>query len=83
LDRNEIRAHIWKVAETGGLLTACSWCGCVLVRGMWVVAPPGVLLTIDEPMTLSHSICPRCAAGVGHAVPRAEQSARDTERRPA
>ena len=77
LDRNEFREHIWEVAEAGGLLTACSWCGCVRVHDEWVVPPVGALSTIDERSTLSHSICPRCAAGAQPALPRAERPAPD------
>jgi len=43
----------------------------------------GALSTIDAPMTMSHSICPRCAGAQpapkshGEPVQRAEQPVRD------
>ncbi len=61
MDRNEFLTNIWEIAEAGGLLTSCSWCGRVRIKGVWVAPPPGALSTIDEPMTLSHSICPKCS----------------------
>lgn len=61
MDRNEFLTNIWQVAEAGGLITSCSWCGRVRLEGAWVKPPRGALSTIDEPLTLSHSICPNCA----------------------
>ena len=61
LDRNEVMAHIWEVAETGGLVPSCAWCGSVRIQGQWVAPPVGALSTIDARMALSHSICPVCA----------------------
>jgi hypothetical protein len=61
LDRNDFLAHIWAASESGKLIPACAWCGRLSIEGQWVAAPAGALLTIDERMTLSHSICPSCA----------------------
>lgn len=61
-DRDNFLAHIWKTYESGDLLRACAWCGRIEIDGQWVAPPPGALSTIDEPVTLSHSICPDCAA---------------------
>ena len=62
VDRNEFFANIWEAYEAGGPLTACGWCGSVLIQGEWIEPPPGVLSTIEAPMIISHSICPRCLA---------------------
>jgi hypothetical protein len=60
MDRNEILTKIWAVYEAGGLLTACAWCARLEIGGQWTEAEPRLLSTIDQPMTVSHSICPRC-----------------------
>lgn len=81
MDRNEVLAKIWEAYEAGALIPACAWCGCVFIHGQWVAPPYGALSTIDEPMTMSHSICPRCGeaqpAPNSHEEPmrRAERSA--------
>jgi hypothetical protein len=61
-DRNDVLAHIWEVADRGALIAACAWCKRLNVAGTWVSAPGGALGTIDASMSLSHSICPECAA---------------------
>jgi hypothetical protein len=60
LDRNEFLANIWEAYESGALLSACAWCGCVCIDGEWIEPPPGALETLDKPVTLSHSVCPKC-----------------------
>ena len=61
LDPNEFLAHIWNAYETGALVALCAWCGRVRIQeGLWVAPPQGALSTIDEQMTMSHSICPTC-----------------------
>jgi hypothetical protein len=60
MDPNEFLAHIWEAYETGSLLTSCAWCGVVRIEGEWIPPPGGALSTIDETVTLSHSICPAC-----------------------
>ena len=62
MERSEFLSLIWEAYESGDLLPICAWCQQVRVQDEWVVAPPGTLETIDRPMTLSHSICPTCAA---------------------
>ena len=62
MDRNQVLAKIWEAYEAGELIPACAWCGRVRIEGEWLDPPHGALTTIDEAMTISHSICPRCAA---------------------
>ena len=49
--------------EAGDLIVACAWCKRVELDGAWVLAPRAALSAIDSRLTLSHSICPQCAAG--------------------
>ncbi len=83
MDRNEALAKMWEAYETGELIPACAWCGRLRIEGEWLDPPHGALSTIDEPMTLSHTICPRCAesqrAPRGREAPtrRAEQPGTD------
>jgi hypothetical protein len=60
MDRNEVLARIWGAYQAGDLIPACSWCGRVRLEEEWLDPPHGALSTIDEPLTLSHSICPSC-----------------------
>jgi len=62
LERNEFLTNIWEAYEAGQLIPVCAWCGRVWIQEQWFAPPGGMLSTIDEPMTLSHSICPTCAA---------------------
>lgn len=61
MDRNLILDKIWEASESGALIPSCAWCGRVCVDGEWVEPTHGSLDTIDQPMTLSHSICADCA----------------------
>lgn len=55
-------AHkVWEAAESGDLIAICAWCGSARIDGVWEELPRGILETIDQPMILSHSICPACA----------------------
>ena len=40
----------------------CAWCRRVEIDGQWVLAPQAALTAIEAQYTLSHSICPECAA---------------------
>lgn len=55
--------------EAGELISMCAWCRQVEIDGEWLLAPRAALSAIDARYTLSHSICPRCAAGGGRALP--------------
>jgi hypothetical protein len=54
----------WMIAtyEAGDLITICAWCGRVEFDGEWLLAPRAGFDAIDALNTLSHSICPGCAA---------------------
>ena len=62
MDRAEVFDKIWEAYETGSVLLACAWCNRVRIGEEWLEPEKGVLSTIDERMTISHSICPPCAA---------------------
>jgi hypothetical protein len=40
----------------------CAWCERVEIDGEWLLAPRAAITAIDAQFTLSHSICPACAA---------------------
>jgi hypothetical protein len=48
--------------EAGDLITICAWCGRVEFDGEWLLASQAGFDAIDALNTLSHSICPKCAA---------------------
>ena len=58
----EVQAKIAEAYDAGELIPACAWCGRLSIEEEWIVPPTGVLATIDEPLTLSHTICPSCLA---------------------
>jgi hypothetical protein len=59
---NEATRRILTAYEIGDLITMCGWCRRVQLDGEWVMAPHAALSAIDARCTLSHSICPVCAA---------------------
>ncbi|HLY95269.1 MAG TPA: hypothetical protein VKP14_10520 [Gaiellaceae bacterium] len=61
MERNEVFDKIWEAYEAGQLIPACAWCNRVRIGEEWLKPENGTLSTIDERMTLSHSICPGCA----------------------
>jgi hypothetical protein len=61
MDRSAVLAHIWSAYDAGELIPICAWCGSVRIEAEWIAPPVGALSMIDERMTLSHSICPKCA----------------------
>jgi hypothetical protein len=60
MDRDEVLAKIWEAYEAGHLIPVCAWCGCVRIEGEWFDLIHGDTAPVDDPMTLSHTICPRC-----------------------
>ena len=65
----EVTKRILADYEAGDLITICAWCWRVEVDGEWVLAPREALTAIDSRYTLSHSICPECAAHPPAAQP--------------
>jgi hypothetical protein len=58
----EVTRRILAAYDAGGLVTMCAWCRRVEIDGEWLLAPRAALTAIDASYTLSHSICPDCAA---------------------
>ena len=65
----ETTRRILAAYEAGDLISMCAWCRRVEIDGEWLLAPRAALTAIDALYTLSHSICPQCAAGAGRPVP--------------
>ncbi len=59
---NEAMRRIFTAYELGDLITTCGWCDRVELAGEWVPPPRAALTAIDASLSLSHSICPHCAA---------------------
>lgn len=60
---DDVTRRILAAYEAGDLVTVCAWCQRVEIDGEWVLAPRAAITAIDAQFTLSHSICPECAAG--------------------
>ena len=58
----EMMRRILARYEAGEMITMCAWCRRLEIDGEWRLAPRAALTAIDAVYTLSHSICPRCAA---------------------
>lgn len=65
----EVTRRILSAYEAGDLVTMCAWCRRVEIDGQWVKAPRAALTAIDAAYTLSHSICPDCAAAASRKPP--------------
>jgi hypothetical protein len=59
---NEVTAHILAIADAGALIPMCAWCKRIKVDDEWVLPPRVALNAIDVRNTVSHTICPSCAA---------------------
>jgi len=73
---NEAMRRILTAYEFGELITMCGWCRRVHLDEEWVMAPHAALSAIDARCTLSHSICPSCAAGLTPELHDAAATAR-------
>jgi hypothetical protein len=60
MDRNDLLAKIWEANEAGDLIPVCAWCSRVRIEAEWFDLMYGDIAAIDEPMTLTRTICPRC-----------------------
>lgn len=58
----EVTRQVLAAYDAGDLITMCAWCRRVEIDGEWVLAPRAALTAIDALYTMSHSICPECAA---------------------
>jgi hypothetical protein len=59
---SDVTAHILAMSEAGALIPMCAWCGRIRVDEQWVEPPRVALVAIDVANTVSHTICPSCAA---------------------
>jgi hypothetical protein len=59
---NDVTAHLLAIADAGSLIPMCAWCERIQFDGEWVQPPRAALSQIDVANTVSHTICPRCAA---------------------
>ena len=59
---DEVTRRILARYEAAELITSCAWCLRVTVDGEWPLLPRAALVAIDTQNTLTHSICPSCAA---------------------
>jgi hypothetical protein len=69
LDRNEFLATVWKTYGSGALIPVLGATG-YESEELGLDPSRGTLSTIDELMTLSQSICPRCARAGSVPKPR-------------
>lgn len=58
----EVTAHILAISDAGALVPMCAWCGRVRIDDNWVEPPQAALDAIDVRTSVSHTICPDCAA---------------------
>jgi hypothetical protein len=63
MDADDVSRRILAIYENGEMVTLCAWCRRVEIDGEWFLTPRAALTAIDARFTLSHSICPACAAG--------------------
>ena len=70
----EVTRRIIASYEAGDLITVCAWCERVELDGEWVLAPKEAISAIDSKYTLSHSICPDCAANGQPSSPQPARS---------
>jgi hypothetical protein len=66
---SEVTKRILATYDAGELITMCAWCRRIEIDGEWLLAPKAALTAIDSLYTLSHSICPECAAVRDPSVP--------------
>jgi len=59
---DEVTRRVLARYEAGDLVTVCAWCRKVGLDGEWLLVPRAALEAIDHPNTLTHSVCPSCAA---------------------
>ncbi len=65
---SEVTKRVFATYDAGNLITMCAWCRRVEIDDEWVLVPRAALTAIDAVYTISHSICPECAAASSDAV---------------
>ena len=64
MNPSQVFARLWAAFDDGEIVTACAWCGRVRLDSDWFPPPPAALAAIDAQLTVSHSICNRCAGAL-------------------
>jgi len=59
---DEVTRRVLARYEAGDLVSVCAWCQRVNFDAEWLLVPRAALIAIDERYSLTHSICPSCAA---------------------
>lgn len=59
---DEVTRRVLAHYEAAELITSCAWCRRVAFDGDWPLMPRAALAAIDQQNSLTHSICPSCAA---------------------
>lgn len=59
---SEVVERVLAMSDAGVLIPMCAWCERIAVDGEWLRPPRGALAVIDVRNSLSHTICPSCAA---------------------
>jgi hypothetical protein len=75
---DEVTRRVLARYEAAELITSCAWCLRVTFDEEWPLVPRAALAAIDEQNSLTHSICPSCAARL---APRAPSFSRATQAR--
>jgi hypothetical protein len=75
MNRSEVVARIWAAYEAGEVIPACACCGRLSIDGEWLALAKEALGSVDESVSLSHSICPEClqAKEAPAPTPRVEE----------
>jgi hypothetical protein len=60
---DEVTRRVLARYEAAELITACAWCLRVdFDEAGWTLVPRAALAAIDQQHTVTHTICPACAA---------------------
>ena len=59
---DEVTRRVLARYEAAEMITACAWCRRIDVDGEWPLVPRAALSAIDQQNSLTHTICPSCAA---------------------
>ena len=69
MSESEVTAHILAISDAGSLIPMCAWCERIRLDDGWVQPPRVALASIDVRYSVSHTICPACAAEHSPAAP--------------